>query len=522
MLILSECPRRVSFLMAATVFYTQSFKKRVVGFLGRCLGAIPVKRPQDYVIEGKGLVNLQEGARQLIGVRTEFQSQITVGDSVKFAKNTYLVSQVISDTELELSTPGIHTQDMKYTIIPKLDQTEVYTSVHEALRKRECIGIFPEGGSHDRTELLPLKAGVCMMALGAMSRYNMQVNIQCVGLNYYHGHKFRSRSVVNFGVPYKIPMELAMLYLQDRKKAVAKLLAIIEGRMKEVWVTAPNYEELSYVFTARRVYKDEEIRKDPARDIELNRMFAKGYRYVKQKYPDNPELLECISAVSKYNDHLRRFGLKDYQVRYHRITKQKLVLYSIYSFFSLITSLIFALPGLIFTGCVGGLIKFIVEKERRKALASSSVKIQARDVIASFKIIYGIMLFPVVLGMIVLVIFGSKLYSSGSVYDSLYYTFLFIVVWPWYYYLCLIFGDRAMLHLKRLYVRALSICNPTQMELLLAEREEVSVKVNTLVNKFAEELFPNLELGKVFRNKKRTNINQLISNAFSILTEIGI
>lgn len=522
MLILSLCPRRVSFLMAATVISTQSFKKRVVGFLGRCFGAIPVKRPQDYVIEGRGLLTVSANSTRVTGSKTDFQSQLAAGDSIKFSKKTYIVKEVLSDTELELTTPASETQDMKFTIIPKLDQTEVYTSVHEALRRRECIGIFPEGGSHDRTELLPLKAGVCMMALGAMSRYNMQVSIQCVGLNYYQGHKFRSRAVANFGVPYKVPMELATLYLQDRKKAVAKLLGIIEGRMKEVWVTAPNYEELSYVLTARRVYKDEEIRKDPARDLELNRMFAKGYRYVKQKYPDDPDVLDCIATVARYNDHLRRFGLKDYQIRYHRITKQKFVLYSLYSLGALLTSLIFALPGLIFTACVGGLIKFIVEKERRKALAGSSVKIQARDVIASFKIIYGIMLFPVVLGGIMMMIFGIKLYLSGSVANSLYYAFIFIVVWPWYYYLCLIFGDRAMLHLKRLYVRAISICNPTQMEILIAEREEVSRKVNNLINRFVEELFPNLELGKVFRKKKRTNINQLVSDAFSILTEIGI
>ena len=33
-----------------------------------------------------------------------------------------------------------------------------------------CIGIFPEGGSHDRPDLLPLKAGVAVMALGAMDK----------------------------------------------------------------------------------------------------------------------------------------------------------------------------------------------------------------------------------------------------------------------------------------------------------------------------------------------------------------
>lgn len=52
------------------------------------------------------------------------------------------------------------------------------------------IGIFPEGGSHDRTELLPLKAGVCIMALGAMANYNLNVKIVTLGLNYYRADQF--------------------------------------------------------------------------------------------------------------------------------------------------------------------------------------------------------------------------------------------------------------------------------------------------------------------------------------------
>jgi glycerol-3-phosphate O-acyltransferase/dihydroxyacetone phosphate acyltransferase len=53
------------------------------------------------------------------------------------------------------------------------------------------IGIFPEGGSHDRTELLPLKAGVTLMALGAVDKYKVPVKIVPCGLNYFFGHKFR-------------------------------------------------------------------------------------------------------------------------------------------------------------------------------------------------------------------------------------------------------------------------------------------------------------------------------------------
>ena len=39
----------------------------------------------------------------------------------------------------------------------------VYQAVHNRLNAGGCIGIFPEGGSHDRAEMLPLKAGVTLM-----------------------------------------------------------------------------------------------------------------------------------------------------------------------------------------------------------------------------------------------------------------------------------------------------------------------------------------------------------------------
>ena len=80
----------------------------------------------------------------------------------------------------------------------------MYNSVWESLKNDELIGIFPEGGSHDRTDLLPLKAGVCIMALGAMTKYNKKVCIIACGLNYFGGHRFRSKMIMEFGPPYYI------------------------------------------------------------------------------------------------------------------------------------------------------------------------------------------------------------------------------------------------------------------------------------------------------------------------------
>jgi len=43
----------------------------------------------------------------------------------------------------------------------------MYEQVWSALNNNEAIVVFPEGSSHDRPDLLPLKAGVCIMAMGA-------------------------------------------------------------------------------------------------------------------------------------------------------------------------------------------------------------------------------------------------------------------------------------------------------------------------------------------------------------------
>jgi hypothetical protein len=102
------------------------------------------------------------------------------------------------------------------------------------------------------------------------------------------------------------------------------------------------------------------------------------------------------------------------------------------------------------------------------------------------------------------------------------YAVLFLVIWPWYFYLSLILGDRLKLHFQRLYVRVLSICNPYEMGILTAEREEVKRLVTELVDKYATEFFPNMEKGKIFRSKTKANIEEMMTDAFSILKEVGI
>ncbi len=199
------------------------------------------------------------------------------------------VSEVISDMELrikrefggdsgkrtaqvreklaELKADGIN--GLEYKKLSCVDQQEMYRYVYDCLKEGGSIGIFPEGevlcnflicfvgnseigGSHDRTDLLPLKAGVSIMALGAMAHDpKCKVKIVPVGLSYFHAHRFRSRAVVEFGQAIDVPPELVEMFKQggaQKRDAVAKFLDLIYNGLKTVTVRAPDYDTLMASF----------------------------------------------------------------------------------------------------------------------------------------------------------------------------------------------------------------------------------------------------------------------------------
>lgn len=128
-------------------------------------------RPQDLAKPGKGriqLLNRKTDPLRIIGIDTEFTQQLKPRDSIVLPKGsgTSEVVEVISDTEVlikkefkELRALEYLTSNegSQYKCMPHVEQDSVYKCVHEELNNGRCITIFPEGGSHDRAEMLPLK-----------------------------------------------------------------------------------------------------------------------------------------------------------------------------------------------------------------------------------------------------------------------------------------------------------------------------------------------------------------------------
>lgn len=188
-----EAHRRIAFLIAA-----KSMHRKFIGAFARAVGALPVARALDSVKAAAGTIYLPDPTDNpvlLHGIGTRFDKQAQVGGLLvlptvngdaanaeilaihnaeaitlkKEFKGEDALRQLTSrrsvnegETSTVNQSVGLNTATgevigTSFKTAPKVDQTKVYDAVFDSLNSGGCVGIFPEGGSHDRTELLPLK-----------------------------------------------------------------------------------------------------------------------------------------------------------------------------------------------------------------------------------------------------------------------------------------------------------------------------------------------------------------------------
>lgn len=184
-----ESRRRIAFLVAE-----KSMRRKFIGWLSRCVGAVPVSRALDMTKPGTGRIYLPDSQQPLKirGVGTKFTEELVAGGLLVLppaggqSAASAEVIEILSDEEVVLKREfkgdialSQLTQKSeedgkgsKYKVAPKVDQSQVYDAVFQRLNSGGCVGIFPEGGSHDRTELLPLKGRICPVLLVFHFRYH--------------------------------------------------------------------------------------------------------------------------------------------------------------------------------------------------------------------------------------------------------------------------------------------------------------------------------------------------------------
>lgn len=511
----NETNKRVSFLIA-----DKSMKVVGVGHIARFAMPIGVKRPQDNLKTATGEISIDpSNPLKVIGHGTAFTKEATVKGLIGLpnSKGNAEIAEILDDSTLLIKKEfkkvamDILKSPTKYKLADKVDQRQVYEKVFAHLSHGHSIGIFPEGGSHDRTDLLPLKAGVAIMALGAM-QHNPQTDVKIIpcGMNYFHPHKFRSRAVVEFGHPITIPKDLVDRYNdpETSKAAVQELLDTITNGLKAVTVTCPDYETLMVVQAARRLYTNEKTLPIPL-IVEMNRRLVIGYNH----YKENPEIIELREKIMHYNENLKRLHLPDHEVnRAAQFNFLKNLSILIYRSLKLVSLLTLALPGIVLFTPVFIVGKMYSNKKKREALASSLVKIKANDVVATWKILIGIGFAPLL--YIFYSCVGLYYFRDFKTINKFFLFWLIYISGATVTYSALIFGDTGMDILKSIRPIYLSLVTPQVLSELKIERKELAEKIVEIVNKFGPELFPDfdhlskIQFDETFEDKKTEELRK--------------
>lgn len=494
-----EANRRISFLIAA-----KSYRQNIIGHFSKVQQSIPVVRAQDNLKPGSGKISIDvdEDPFLVKGKGTKFTLECSEKGIIALPQSLGAseVVEVRSDTELIIrkefkDTPQIRTlltKGTSYKAAHKVDQKEVYQKVFDHLSHGNCIGIFPEGGSHDRTDLLPLKAGVAIMALGAM-QYDPKCNVTIVpcGMNYFNAHRFRSRAVVEFGHPIEIPRELVKKYSNPatNRESVKELLDIITTGLKAVTVTCKDYETLMVVQAARRLYAGNFAQYLPIPlVVEMNRRLVLGY----ETYKNEPTIQKIREKILAYNELLNQLYLPDHHVEdCDESNKLRVLPVFVFRILKMVFLLILSLPGATLFSPVFICSKIISGRKRATALANSTVKIKARDVIATWKILIAMVVAPLVysfyatVGTVYCYSYGLLPYKLVSIWIVLYALGVMVT------YAALLTGEQGVDLLKSMRPLYLSLTSGSSIRELKAMRKDLAEEITELVNHYGPVLFPH-------------------------------
>ncbi|HVV87866.1 MAG TPA: 1-acyl-sn-glycerol-3-phosphate acyltransferase [Kofleriaceae bacterium] len=194
------------------------------------------------------------------------------------------------------------------------DNQAAFTAMFRTLGEGRAIGIFPEGLSHDASQLARLKTGAARLALGAAARGTAVTIVPC-GLTFIHPRAFRSRALVQYGPPIVIPAEASPAPAPadadadaDAVAAARTLTERIDRALRGLTVNAVDWDTIRLLDAVRRLYQPPAIEIEDR--VELARRFNTHYPKVK----DRPEVVHAMQRVRRYQGRLDELGVADREI----------------------------------------------------------------------------------------------------------------------------------------------------------------------------------------------------------------
>ncbi len=135
---------------------------------------------------------------------------------------------------------------------PKGDAKErnekTFSRCRKLLRNGGKLALFPEGTTHSKPELLPLKTGTARIALEAEAEANWQADVQIVPIGLWYKQKTRFRSSVLLVVGQAFSLKnYAQAYAADPVQAVDSVTGRIKDSLDHVVLQAENSDLLAAI-----------------------------------------------------------------------------------------------------------------------------------------------------------------------------------------------------------------------------------------------------------------------------------
>ncbi|SBT80821.1 glycerol-3-phosphate 1-O-acyltransferase, putative [Plasmodium malariae] len=508
-MLVASIPRQVKFIIAE-----KSMRRAIIGKLAKIIGCISVKRPEDLKFKGIGHIYWSKGDTKIKGINTRFKLDVQIGDKLMTQNRIFSVTKIESETDLVIQDAiNIECEDKKngvtFKIIPKINQSEVYNLVTNSLKNGDTIGIFPEGGSHDRTNLLPLKPGVAIMTLCALADGIEDVSIIPVGLSYSKLYQLQGCVTLFYGNAIIVSQDLCKDYNKHNREAISKLLAKIEEGMRSCILTSKDHQTSRCIELCVSLYTPERM------TISKNKIFNNLQLFCKMfwKFGNSKEIVQLSYELQCYEKLLESNKINDDEVWMLKQSTSSATLKFIEQIGSLIFCVIFGMTFSLLWLPLVCISIYLAEKHREAALKNSTVKIQGGDVVASYKVLVLLVLLPT-FNIMYGLIFSFYLYHSWL--KRILFIILSMCMLPICYYINLNYAAQIPVLLRQMKILLKVICGKINVwrdneRELISTRHELQLKVRNVVSKlgpnvsddFLEQLYRNIPKFVVDADTKR-------------------
>jgi glycerol-3-phosphate O-acyltransferase / dihydroxyacetone phosphate acyltransferase len=295
--------------------------------------------------------------------------------------STFLVKHFVRGFEC---LPVYRTQDGDD---PSKNRASIEASI-ALLATGKALALFPEGTSHSKPRLEPLKTGAARIALSASAampgRVTKPVLIVPVGLAYADKSTFRSRASLVYGEPLTTPVVVLDEQARPPNDAAEALTSKIAEALATVTVQAQTHEVVGLARSTARILAaagDDESTLAVLTDLE--RRLAAGYEQLREREPVRVE--RTVQRVRQFEEALARLGLPvDHPAKLDRARATRWTILRVASLAILL------LPGVL------GIVVHYVPYRIIGVLAHRVARRHGggEDVLATLKLIAGLLVFP--------------------------------------------------------------------------------------------------------------------------------